>query len=314
MLVDEVRRISVVGAGLMGHGIAQEFALAGYAVTLHDVTGVKLSQAVENMKKNLRMLEGMGLVSSDAEITVLKNIRTTTALEEAAGADVVIEAASEDLVLKQEIFRTLDRTCPPRTIFASNTSTFLPSMLASATRRPERVLVAHYFNPPYLLPLVEVVRHDGTSEETLQLICALLKKTGKSPVVLKKEALGFIGNRLQAALFREALSIVGQGIASAADVDTVVRDGFGRRLAAAGVFEIWEIAGWDLISSICHNLFPTLDASEDVPPLLKGMVERGELGVKSGKGFYDWTPEAINQLKERIAGILVTIAHHRDNR
>jgi 3-hydroxybutyryl-CoA dehydrogenase len=313
MNVEEIRRIAVIGAGLMGHGIAQEFALAGYDVRLHDVDSGKLRKAGQNIQSNLDMLAGLGLVTKAQAESSRRRILDFTVMNDAVEeADVVIEAVFEDLNLKQETFRILDGSCPPRTILASNTSTLLPGLLASATNRPDRVLVAHYFNPPYLLPLVEIVRHAKTSEETVRTLFGLLKKIGKTPVIVQKEVPGFVGNRLQAALFREALSIVQEGVATPEDVDIVVKNGFGRRLAAAGVFEIWEIAGWDLISSICENLFPDLNASTVVPPLLKGMVDRGELGTKTGRGFYQWTPESTTALKERIARILSKIAQERN--
>lgn len=309
MGVDGIRRVAVVGAGLMGHGIAQEFAVAGYDVRLCDRDEGRIGKARDDIRNNLAMLAGLGLITNDQASRSEERITPCTALADAAGdADLVIEAVFEDLDLKREIFRTLDGTCPFRTIFASNTSSLLPGLLASATRRPDRVLVAHYFNPPYLLPLVELVRHEGTSEETVRTMHALLTKIGKTPVVVQKEVPGFVGNRLQAALFREALSIVGKGIATAEDVDTVVKNGFGRRLAGAGVFEIWEIAGWDLIQSVCENIFPDLETSKDVPKLLKEMVGRGDLGTKSGKGFYSWTPESILALRKRIALVLSRIA------
>jgi 3-hydroxybutyryl-CoA dehydrogenase len=309
MGVDDIRRVAVIGAGLMGHGIAQEFALAGYDVRLHDTDGGKIARARNDIRNNLSMLAGLGLITNEQAIASGERITGFTALVDAArDADLVVEAVFEDLNLKREIFRTLDSTCPPRTIFASNTSSLLPGLLASATGRPDRVLVAHYFNPPYLLPLVELVRHEKTSEETVRTMFALLKKIGKTPVIVQKEVPGFVGNRLQAALFREALSIVGKGIATAEDVDIVVKNGFGRRLAAAGVFEIWEIAGWDLIQSVCENIFPDLDDSKAVPPLLKEMVERGDLGTKSGRGFYKWTPESVQSLRKRIALVLSRIA------
>lgn len=313
MNVEEIKNVAVIGAGLMGHGIAMEFALAGYDVRLHDVNAEMLRKARENIQGNLEMLTGIGLVTKDQADSSRRHLTECTVLREAvAEADVVIEAVFEDLNLKKETFRILDQACPPRTILASNTSSLLPGVLATATRRPDRVLVAHYFNPPYLLPLVEIVRHEKTSEETVRTLYGLLKKIGKTPVIVQKEIPGFIGNRLQAALFREALSIVQNGIATAEDVDIVVKNGFGRRLAAAGVFEIWEIAGWDLISAICENLFPNLDASKQTPPLLKGMVERGELGTKTGKGFYEWTPESVLALKKRIAKILSRIAQEQN--
>ena len=313
MRVEEIKQIAVIGAGLMGHGIAQEFALAGYNVHLHDLDAGKLRKAEENIRNNLGMLTGLGLITKEQAASTHLHITNCTAIGDAlVEADVVIEAVFEDLKLKKETFRLLDEACPPRTILASNSSSLLPGLLASATGRPGKVLVAHYFNPPYLLPLVEIVRHEKTSEETVQTMYGLLRKMGKTPVIVQKEVPGFIGNRLQTALFREALAIVRDGIATPADVDIVVKNGFGRRLAAAGVFEIWEIAGWDLISAICGNLFPELDASTEVPALLKGMVERGELGTKAGKGFYDWTPESIVALKRGIAQVLSKIAQERD--
>jgi len=312
MKIEEIKNVAVIGAGLMGHGIAQEFALAGYDVRLHDADGERLREAEENIRSNLGMLTGLGLVTKEQADSSRRHMTHCGVLRDAlVEADVVIEAVFEDLSLKQETFRLLDGACPPRTILASNTSTLLPGLLASVTRRPENVLVAHYFNPPYLLPLVEIVRHEKTSEQTVQTVYGLLKKIGKTPVIVQKEVPGFVGNRLQAALFREALAIVRDGIATPGDVDIVVKNGFGRRLAAAGVFEIWEIAGWDLISAICGNLFPNLDASTGIPPLLKGMVERGELGTKTGKGFYEWTPESTLALKKRIAQVLSKIAQER---
>jgi len=312
MRIEDIKCVAVIGAGLMGHGIAQEFALAGFDVRLYDTDSEKLRKAEESIQDNLAMLAGLGLVTTTQAGSWRRHMTLCTELGDAAReADVVIEAIFEDLRLKQETFRQLDRACPVRTILASNTSSLLPGLLASATRRPDRVMVAHYFNPPYLLPLVEIVRHEKTSEETVRTLYGLLTKIGKTPVIVQKEVPGFIGNRLQAALFREAVSIVQNGIATPGDVDIVVKNGFGRRLAAAGVFEIWEIAGWDLVSAICGNLFPGLDASTGIPPLLQAMVERGELGTKSGKGFYPWTPESALALKERIARILTKIAQER---
>jgi 3-hydroxybutyryl-CoA dehydrogenase len=190
----------------------------------------------------------------------------------------------------------------------SNTSTLLPSDLALATRRPDKVLVAHYFNPPYLLPLVEIVRGQGTSDETVATIYDLMVKVGKAPALVQKEAPGFIGNRMQAALLREALSIVERGIASPRDVDIVIKNGFGRRLAAAGIFEVFEIAGWDLVLAILNYLQPDIESSTETSPLVKERVEQGELGIKTGTGFYRWTPESAEALKQTIAQALVNIA------
>ncbi|MFC2029346.1 3-hydroxyacyl-CoA dehydrogenase family protein, partial [Chloroflexota bacterium] len=211
MSTNEIKRILVTGAGFMGHGIGQEFALAGHRVVLHDLTDGRLQKAIEQIGRNLRQLADWGLVSTAQIEPALERIQATTSIEDAAqGADFVVEAVFEDLELKQQVFRDLDTLCPEHTILASNTSTFMPSLLASVTARPDRVLVAHYFYPPSLLPVVEVVPSKLTSEETVDAVCGILRAVGKSPIVIQKEAVGFIANRLQFALQREALHIVEQ--------------------------------------------------------------------------------------------------------
>ena len=311
MNVDEVRQIAVVGAGLMGHGIATEFALAGYEVFLHDVTAERVREALKRIEATLQMLATAGLVSGDRIEGALKNLHGETKLHAVASeADVVVEAAFENLSVKQQIFRELDGLCPPRTILASNTSSLMPSQLAAATRRLDRVLVTHYFNPPYLLPAVEVVGSEKTSDETITTVCNLLKKVGKRPVVIQREVAGFIGVRLQAALLREAVSIVQKGVASPQDVDTVIKNSFGRRLAVAGVFEVSDLAGWDIVISVNENLLPDLDRSTEVSPLLRQRIQRGELGAKTGKGFYDWTSESGETRKERITQVLIRLAQY----
>lgn len=309
MNVDEIRKLAIVGAGLMGHGIAQEFALAGYEVHLCDLTEDKLKQAIKNIQVNLQMLVEIGAITRKQAESVLANIHPGTELNEAgAKADVVIEAVFENLELKQELFQKLDRLCPEHAILASNTSSLMPSSLASATRRPDKVLVTHYFNPPYLLPLVEIVRHQATSDETVTTIYDLLTRVGKSPAIVRKEVPGFVGNRLQAALFREALSIVEQGIATPQDVDIVVKTGFGRRYAAAGPFEVFEMAGWDLVLAVAQYLYPDLESSTELPAILNEKVETGQLGMKTGKGFYEWTPESAEALRQRMGQTLVKLA------
>ena len=309
MNVDDIGRLAIVGAGLMGHGIAQEFALAGYEVHIHDLSEDKLNQAAKNIQANLQMLSETGTVTQKQAESVPTNIHPSTELKDVvAEADVVIEAVFENLELKQEIFQKLDRWCPEHTILASNTSSLMPSKMASATQRPDKVLVTHYFNPPFLLPLVEIVRHQATSDETVTTIYDLLTRVGKSPAIIQKEVPGYVGNRLQFALLREALSIVAEGIATPQDVDIVVKTGFGRRYSAAGPFEIFDIAGWDLVLAVAQYLHSDLESSTEIPAILKEKVEAGQLGLKTGQGFYDWTQESAEDLKRRIGQMLVKIA------
>ena len=308
MDVTDVKQIAVVGAGLMGHGIALEFALAGYDVRLQSRSQESLDRAASRIDESLNRLVDLGKVSREQAGPVPAAIRMTTDLgEAAAGSDVAIESIYEDLELKQQVFKDLDALCPERTILASNTSTLMPSTLASATHRRDRVLVTHYINPPFLVPLVEVAKSEDTSDETVATVTGLLENVGKQPVVVAKEVIGFIASRLQGALLREALWLVENGVATAEDVDVTIKTSLGRRWAVAGVFEVLEIAGWDLVLLIDSILFPELASSPDVSPVMKEMVERGDLGLKSGKGFYDWTPESAEALRKRISEALVRI-------
>lgn len=197
---------------------------------------------------------------------------------------------TEDLSIKERVFAQLDIYSPERAILASNSSTIMPSRMARATGRPDRVVVTHYFNPPYLVPVVEIVGGPETSDETIEVAQRLLSKVGKRSVVLKKEAPGFIVNRLQIALMREALSIVEQGIASAEDIDIVARNSFGRRRAVAGPFEVFESAGLDVVLAMMGELLPQIESSTEVPSIVREMVSRGDLGMgrpghKDGEGL-----------------------------
>ena len=308
MEVDDITRIGVVGAGLMGHGIALQFALGGYEVHLNDVSEENLTQALSNVESTLGMLVDMGLVDDPAANEVPARIQTSTSLEETLSEiDFVVEAVFEDLSLKQTVFAELDRLSPDRTILSSNTSSFMSSQLAPSTNRPGQVVVANWWDPPYLLPLIEVVRGPETSDHTIETTADLFTKLGKRPVVLQKESLGFIGNRMQFALLREAIAIVESGTATAEDVDLVVTSSFGRRLSVAGPFEVFDLAGWDTIAAIIGQLFPDLDTSRATPALIEDLLKRQQLGVKSGHGFYPWSDESVAGLRQRVGKALGTI-------
>ena len=302
----KIEHITVIGAGLMGHGIAQEFAAAGYRVQLHDITDEQLKNACIQIDNNLRMLAENDIIDKERIPETLQHIHTTTDLKNAAeNADFVVEAVSENLSLKQQIFKELDIICPSHTILASNTTALMPSQIGANTNRTDKILNTHYFNPPYLIPLVEIIRSSNTSDETVSATFDLLTAIGKTPAIIEKEALGFVGPRLQAALIREAFSIVEQGIASAETVDLVVRNSFGRRLSVAGPFEVFELAGWDLVVAAFEELYKDLNSSSDINPLLQEMVSTGKLGVKSGEGFYEWTEEKQEILRNRMSQALI---------
>jgi 3-hydroxybutyryl-CoA dehydrogenase len=307
MDTNEIKKITVVGPGMMGHAIAQEFALAGYEVVLYGRSDERLRLALQKIKRNLNELTEWDIVSENEIGTAFNRIRPTTKITGAGSdADLVVESIIEDLEIKQKLFKDLDNICPERTILASNTSSLLPSDLAAATRRPDRVLVAHYFNPPYLMPLVEIVRGKSTSDETVNTVYNLMKAMGKSPIICQKEALGFIANRLQLVLWREAFNIVQRGIASPQDVDLAVKNSFGRRLGIVGPFELYEyIDGYDLTLQCEKYILPDMDTSNESYPLLLEKVKKGELGAKTGKGFYEWTPEFTEAWRKKMIGNLI---------
>jgi 3-hydroxybutyryl-CoA dehydrogenase len=306
MMATNIRHAAVIGAGTMGHGIGSDLARAGLEVVLCDLSAERLQLARSRIERGLEEFVGWGLLADGEVSQVLARIRTTTSLLDAvADADLVIEAVYENLELKREVFRQLDALCAEHTILASNTSSYRPGLLAQVTGRPDRVVVAHFFYPPPLMPLVEIVRGPHTSMETVEAVRRTLEAAGKSPIVLHKEAAGFLANRLQMALLREALFIVEQGIASAQDVDTAVHQGFGRRLAVVGPIELAEVQdGWHVIREIERQILPDLDASRQPPLLLDEKITHGELGPASGRGFYEWTAGKVQNWEAKLGSAL----------
>lgn len=304
-----IDQVAVIGAGLMGHGIALEFAASGRSVCLHDLSPAVLAEGLARAEVGLRALAQTGRLS-DADISgALGRIRTTTTLSDCVRtADLVIEAASENLELKQSIFSQLDASAPAHAILASNTSTFLPSAYAASTTRPGQVIGTHYFNPPHLLPGVEVIRGPATTDRTTATITALLASLGKQPAALDAEIQGFIGNRLQVAFIREAMAVVEQGLGTPTDVDALVRTTFGQDLAGAGPFTLARRDGLDATRALLAEHLPQLSNSRAVPELLRQKVESGELGVKVGRGFYDWTPDSVEEWRAHMADSLLQMA------
>ena len=310
MKTPTIRKISVIGPGMMGHAIAQEFAVAGYEVMLCGRSEDRLQEAITKIERSLSELAEWEIISENDVAPSLERLQTTTDLTAAGSfADLIVEAIVEELEIKNELFSRLDTIASEGTIFASNTSSILPSVLAAATRRPDRFLVLHYFNPPYLIPLVEIVRGNETSDTTVEVIYNLMETMGKSPIICQKEAPGFIVNRLQLVLWREAFNIVQKGIASPQDVDLAVKKSFGRRMGMVGPFELYEyIDGYDLTLQCEKYMLPDMDTSNESYPLLLEKVEKGELGAKSGKGFYEWTPEFTEAWRKKMLKGLVAYA------
>ena len=295
-----INNVAVIGAGTMGHGIAQVFALAGLHVTLTDQDESVLEKAIPRVRANLATCVEHGFVDPGAAAAAPGRITLESDLADAVSqADFVVEAIFENLDVKREALRQVDEHCPAHTIITSTTSSFRAGDLAVALVHPGRFLVTHYWNPPYIIPAVEVVPGERTSAEAVEATVALLKAVGKYPALLKKDVAGFIGNRMQHALRREAISIVAQGIASPEDVDLVARLSFGLRLPVVGPLETVDLGGLDLTQAIQTYMLPSLERSTEPLPLIRDKVARGELGAKAGSGFFDWPPGRAEQVIRR---------------
>jgi len=315
MQAEDISNISVIGAGLMGHGIAQIFASKNYSVHLLDVKDELLSRAVENIRLNLSMMARKIIIPESVIDTVISRIKTTTNMAEATSdAQLVIEAVPENLELKQKVFQDLDQLCPPETILATNTSVISITEIAAKARKRERILGTHFWNPPYIIPLVEVVKGRETSEEVVETTYHLLENAGKHPVKVMKDVPGFVGNRLQHALWREAISIVENGIADAASVDEVIKEGFGIRLPVLGPLENADMVGLDLTLAIHDYILKYLNSSPGPSPLLREKVEKGELGFKTGQGFYTWSAEEAQRSRERLLEYLLDRVRKEQNK
>jgi 3-hydroxybutyryl-CoA dehydrogenase len=293
MIMVKPMNIAVVGAGLMGHGIAQVFAAAGHDVAIHDASAAVLVGVVERIRGNLRDLD-QDIAGAD-RVTPHQYIASAV-----RNADFVVEAALENLPLKQALFAQIEQAAPATAILASNTSVIPITAIMEKLRRRERAIGTHWWNPPFLVPLVEVIPTQWTDESTLAQTMALHQGIGKTPVHVKKDVPGFIGNRLQHALWREAISLVERGICDAETVDTVVKASFGRRLAVLGPMENIDLVGADLTLAIHQTVLSDIENRPGPSPLLESMVAEGRLGMKSDEGFYRWTPEQQAALWKRV--------------
>ena len=306
MKAEEIKNVALLGAGMIGHGLALHFAQAGYQVSLYSRTQQTLDKAIDNIKANLALLLQKPADSDDIEKIVGRIKITTDLAKSVANAPMIIESVAEDLKIKQELFKLLDEMCPPETILATNTSVISITEIASKSKNRKRIVGTHFWFPPYLIPLVEVVKGKDTSDEAMELAYQFMKKAGKYPIKCLKDVPGFVANRLQHALWREAISIVENGIADAATVDDAVKNSFGIRLAVLGPIENADMAGLDLVLAIHNTVLKDLEASPNPSPLLKEKVKKGELGFKSGKGFYStWSADDMKRVRGNLLKYLL---------
>ena len=305
-----IHRIAVIGAGTMGHGIAQVFAQAGLQVALTDSNAKVLGKAVKRIQANLETCLGLSSVDRDMASATIERITVTPDLAEAVSqAGFVVEAVFEDLEVKHQVLRQLEEYSAPHAIIISTTSSYRVHDMAVALRHPERFLALHFWNPPYVIPVVEVMPGDRTSAGAVEATLTLLESAGKVPVLVKKDVPGFVGNRLQHALRREAIAIVAEGIASPEDVDIITRLSFGLRMPVVGPLETVDLGGLDLTQAIQTYLLPDLDRSTAPKHVIQDKVRRGELGAKAGKGFYDWSPaRTASVIRQRDEALLEMVA------
>ena len=286
-------RIGVLGAGLMGHGIAQVFALHGHEVRVYDPSAQALASLRERIANNLRDLEeDVGAAERVAPASTIEDCVST--------ADFVVEAALEDLGVKQKLFAEVERYAPASAVLASNTSVIPITDIMRDIKDGARTVGTHWWNPPFLVPLVEVIGTDRTSQATIDFTMELHKAIGKTPVHVKKDVPGFVGNRLQHALWREAVSLVENGICDAETVDTVIKASFGRRIAVLGPLENADLVGTDLTLAIHKTVLPAIESRPGPSPYLEKLVAEGKLGMKSGEGFRKWSAEEQAALRAKV--------------
>jgi len=285
---ETIKTIAVIGAGTMGHGIAQVAAIAGFRVLLNDVDRESLARGVSSIEANFAKGIQRGKLTEEDRDRALQHIRGTTNLKECAAADLIIEAAPEKLELKKDLLRQLEFASDHPFIFASNTSSLSITEIASSSKRPEAVIGMHFFNPVHIMRLVEIVVGKKTSSETVNTVTSVGQKMRKEPIVVK-DVPGFASSRLGVVLGLEAMRMFEQGVASAQDIDTAMELGYNHPM---GPLKLTDLVGLDVRLNIAEYLHRELGSEAFRPPeVLRRMVSEGKLGKKTGQGFYDWSKD-----------------------
>jgi 3-hydroxybutyryl-CoA dehydrogenase len=300
---------AVIGTGMMGPGIALTLAMGGVRTTIYGRTAVSAVAGMDRARASGRVLVANNLATQDQMDGAFERLNASPDFD--GNVDIVIESAPEDMDFKQVLFERLDRETRPDTVLTSNTSGLSITAIASRCARPERVVTTHFWNPPHLMPLVEVVKGERTSDEVAQRVAELMAACGKVPVLVKKDRPGQLGNRLQMALVREAVNIVAEGIADADAVDTVAKNGFGIRLPAYGILEHQDIVGLDLGSRVVEYVAQDLYNEPRAPEYMRELMRGGNLGAKTGRGFYDWSSKSADDVKARRDAFLIEVLQYR---
>ncbi len=296
--MQKTEKIAVIGGGLMGHGIAYLLADAGHVVRIFESTAESRASLPRRLQALVELFE--------ADAALLQSISVHDRLAAAAAeATFVFEAAPERLPLKQRLFAELEDAVARETVLASNSSAIPTTEIARHLKHRERVLGTHFWNPPHLVPLVEVIENEWTSGDVLRGTIDLLRAAGKTPVHVRRDIPGFVGNRLQHALKREAVALVAAGVCDAETIDTVVKEGFGARMAVLGPMEQSDLVGLDLTLEIAEVLYADLDRTAGPHSYLRDKVKAGKLGMKSGEGLRRWTPETADAVRQRLWHFLV---------
>lgn len=307
--MSSIKNVLVCGGGLMGKNIAfVASSVKEHNITIYDVRPVDVEGGIRETMKQLVEAEVITEAGLDER---LSRIHFTEDLDSDAvkNADLVIEAVFEDMTLKQETFAKLEERCRPDCIFCTNSSVMSPSEISKNLKHRERFVGTHFWNPGHLIPLVEVVRTDATSDETADTVMKFMKDIGKEPCLCNKDVPGFIANRLQHALWREAISIVEHGIADAPTVDKAIKNSFGLRLPQLAPLENSDMVGTDLTYNIHNYVLKSIEDSHEPSPLLTKMKDEGKMGFKSGEGFYKWTPEQIKKCNEDLNAYLIKMLY-----
>jgi 3-hydroxybutyryl-CoA dehydrogenase len=291
---------AVLGTGMMGPGIAAVLAIGGLEATIVSRTEEGSRRGMEEARERIEILRANELIDEVTARDAAGRLRAASDLDDAAReVDLFIESGPENLAWKQELFFRLDSIAEARTVLASNTSGISITAIAERAQHPERILTTHFWNPPHLVPLVEIVKAKKTDDAIATRVRDLLAACGKTPVLIQKDRPGQLGNRLQQALLREAANIIGEGIASAEDVDITLKRGLGLRYPAYGLLEHQDIVGLDLAGGICEYVGQDLYVERTPPPYLRTLIAQGHLGAKAGQGFLSWPKGKADEVKAR---------------